>query len=369
MPKVSIVLPTFNGERFIRDSIDSIIDQTFQDWELIIVDDCSIDNTLEIARKYEKENNRIRVIHNEMNQKLPGALNIGFKHANGRYLTWTSDDNMYLPNALDVMVRYLEDSDAPMVCADRYTIDESGKIVSKIVLGHQDEEIYLYNVVGACFLYRREVLNDVGNYDINLFCVEDYDYWIRVKKKYGKIKKINQVLYKYREHENSLTFSQKEKIRLALIDMRKKHLDFILDQLKEKKDLLYYFYYEMLEKQTLDVEIKEKVFHVLPELKNDVLGRRGKYIIFGAGKYGEKAFQELEKDDKVVFFADNNPDKVGKYKKGKKILSFKKMISLSDQYDILIAIYCGNIYQLVCQLSESGIKQYSTLQTYLSKSL
>ena len=126
MPTVSIVLPTYNGSQYIRESLDSIIKQTCTDWELLIVDDCSSDHTLEIAREYASRDARITVIHNEVNRKLPSALNIGFAHAKGKYLTWTSDDNRYLPEALSVMAEYLDNSDAPMVCAGEHAMDAAG---------------------------------------------------------------------------------------------------------------------------------------------------------------------------------------------------------------------------------------------------
>ena len=97
----SIVLPTYNGEEFLSNSIESVINQTFQDWELIIVNDCSTDNSLSIAEEYFKKDNRIRIINNAENKKLPESLNIGFREAKGDYFTWTSDDNEYYPNAIE----------------------------------------------------------------------------------------------------------------------------------------------------------------------------------------------------------------------------------------------------------------------------
>ena len=114
-PKVSIILPTYNGKKYIRESIDSILKQSFTDWELIVVDDCSTDGTAEILKEYVSEDKRISVVHNEINQKLPRSLNIGFSRARGKYLTWTSDDNRYLPDALKVMVEYLDKNAEAMV--------------------------------------------------------------------------------------------------------------------------------------------------------------------------------------------------------------------------------------------------------------
>src|SRR5436190_21740360 len=94
-PKVSIVLPTYNRAKYLKLSIDSCLIQTFKDFELIIVDDCSKDETPQTIKSYTDP--RIRYHRNESNQRLPRSLNIGFSLAKGEYLTWTSDDNFFLP--------------------------------------------------------------------------------------------------------------------------------------------------------------------------------------------------------------------------------------------------------------------------------
>lgn len=366
MPTVSIVLPTYNGSRYIRESIDSILGQTYTDWELIIVDDCSTDDTLEIVRGYESMDSRIRVIHNVINRKLPGALNVGFENAGGKYLTWTSDDNEYLPSALAVMVGRLEASDAVMVCADEYVMDEKGMVKKDVVLTHIDEELCRRNTVRACFLYRREVLDSIGNYDTLLYCVEDYDYWLRIKQKYGRIDRIDQVLYKYRYHDAALTITKKEKIFTALKQLRRKHLNFILEDLKNKKGILCAFYYDLIEAHAMEEDIRKRIQAVYPALVNDRLGTKGKYIIFGSGWFGSKALDAL--GDAVAYFADNNLDKVGSHKEGKEIVSFEKMLSMKEEYDIMPAVRKENLYQLIDQLTESGVTRYCTLQTYLAES-
>ena len=171
MPKVSIVLPSYNGERYIRESIESVIKQTFTDWELIIVDDCSTDSTLHIAEEYAGWEERIRVIHNEENQKLPEALNIGFRHAAGEYLTWTSDDNMYLSRALEEMSRYLDEhEEVPMVCTGMLFMNENMQYVKEF-MPYNAVQMRVQDTVGACFMYRREVLAEVGEYSKEFFCV------------------------------------------------------------------------------------------------------------------------------------------------------------------------------------------------------
>lgn len=363
MPTVSIVLPSYNGGKYIMESVDSILGQTYTDWELIIVDDCSTDNTLEIARRYEAGDKRIRVIHNEVNQKLPGALNAGFQYAKGKYLTWTSDDNRYLADALAVMVERLEASGAAMVCGGMHAIDDSGRLKWDKVLLYQDGELCRWNSVGACFLYRREVWDHIGEYDTELYCVEDYDYWLRIKQEFGKIEPIDRVLYQYRYHENSLTATKREIIRRALIRLRKKHIDFLMKEFEVKYELLSVFYYEMEEKRTMDGAIRERIRSDWPELRNDTIGKRGKYIVFGAGEYGKRAAETL--GEAAVFFADNSPEKAGKYVYGKRVLSFQEMIQVKEQYDIMIAVHWGKVSQLVRQLTDYEVKAYCTWQTYL----
>lgn len=100
---ISIVLPVYNGEKYLRESIDSILAQTYKNWELLIVDDCSTDSSSEIAKEYVSKDRRIYYYHNENNLRLPRNLNKGFSLARGNYLTWTSDDNRFKPTALEKM--------------------------------------------------------------------------------------------------------------------------------------------------------------------------------------------------------------------------------------------------------------------------
>lgn len=210
--KVSIVLPVYNGADHIPDSIESIVAQTYQNWELIIVNDCSTDDTLSICEKYAMKDNRIRVISNPVNLKLPNTLNAGFDVATGDYYTWTSDDNMYRPKAIEVLVRTLrQNPELVMVYSDYTNIDAESNFLDEVKL--QDPQyIVVGNVCGACFLYTAEVAKKVGRYDANLFLAEDYDYWMRIYR-YGRIQHITDDLYLYRRHAGSLTETRKASIQ------------------------------------------------------------------------------------------------------------------------------------------------------------
>jgi len=202
LPKVSIVLPTYNGAKYIRQSIDSCLNQTYKNIELIIVDDGSSDKTPEIIKSYKDK--RIKYIRHDKNRGLPFALNTGFTNTTGEYLTWTSDDNQYLPEAIEKMLNYLNsDKKIDFVYADYFNyISETGE---KLLVKMKDSNILVKeNVVGPCFLYSRTVYKNIGNYNTKYFFVEDYEYWIRVYKKYSLVH-CPYLLYVYRSHSKSLT--------------------------------------------------------------------------------------------------------------------------------------------------------------------
>jgi glycosyltransferase involved in cell wall biosynthesis len=155
-PVVSIVLPTFNGSRYLADSIGSCLAQTYQHWELIVVDDCSSDDTPAIIDRYVAVDPRIRALRHLTNRKLPAALNTGFSKARGDYFTWTSDDNVYLPNALSEMLGVLEKRrDVDVVYADVTYIDETGAAIRSAPAGACEERLPQFR--GRMLLFRRRI--------------------------------------------------------------------------------------------------------------------------------------------------------------------------------------------------------------------
>ena len=207
---VSIILPIYNGEKYMKQSIESVINQTYKNWELIIIDDCSTDSTPEIAKEYVNQEERIKYYRNETNLKLPRSLNRGFSLSTGEYLTWTSDDNIYLPTAIDRMVCTLQKENTGFVFATCDVINETGEVV-EIIKAPKDykDAIMKVDFVGACFLYTRQVYETIGEYDTTKFLVEDYDYWLRIFCRFD-VSNIQDVLYKYRWHDGALTCTEKK---------------------------------------------------------------------------------------------------------------------------------------------------------------
>lgn len=220
LPKVSIVLPTHNGAKYIRLSIDSCLCQTHENIELITVDDGSTDDTPEIIRDYKDP--RMTYIRHETNRGLPDALNTGFASATGEYLTWTSDDNYYATEAIERMVSFSTRRNFPFVYCDFYTFDDQHPSNLKLIHLPDVPALERCNNIRACFLYSAKVREVIGDYDPETALAEDYDYWLRVSKVFPMCH-LREALYFYRIHADSLYHSRLKEVRIADLLVRMKN--------------------------------------------------------------------------------------------------------------------------------------------------
>lgn len=286
-PKVSIVLPSYNGARFLNKSVESIINQSFTDWELVIVDDCSTDNTLKIAKSFAKRDPRISVIHNEPNKKLPASLNVGFDAARGEYLTWTSDDNIAKKNWLSTLVDYMDKNpDVDMVAATMDYIDEDGKFLFKTLPQKSPIALGYKCNVGAAFMYRRKIADVVGKYDEDAFCAEDYDYWCRVALA-GRLDYIPDNIYEYRTNSQSLTALQQPRIRQKTAIVQNKYRDDII-----KKFHLNYWNRAKLE--YLGFERKWRPGFIMFDMYKFLLKNTTNLLLFWNKKLKQKTYEKFE---------------------------------------------------------------------------
>jgi len=208
-PLVSIVLPTYKRAGVLAHAIRSVLAQSYTKFELIVVDDNSPDETAAVVASFEDP--RIRYVRNDPNLKLPRALNRGFSLAKGGLLTWTSDDNLYAPTAIQRMVETLDAGDADFVYADYWLFsaqDADGRPLDAR-RDHLPDELQLArgNHIGACFMYTRRLYESVGDYDPELFLVEDYDYFIRAARQF-RFRHVPEALYYFRRDDNTLYLSR-----------------------------------------------------------------------------------------------------------------------------------------------------------------
>lgn len=200
---ISVVLPVYNGEKYISQAIESILEQTYTNWELIIVNDASTDQTCSIISRLAELDHRIQIFTNHENFKLPKSLNIGHAHAKGDLITWTSDDNWYEPNAFHNFIKAFQKYSVDIVYTDFNLVNSKGEFIRYRNLS-SPENLINENCVGASFMYKREVFESMNGYQEDLFLVEDYDFWLRAFLKF-RFKYIPEAWYNYRSHSESLT--------------------------------------------------------------------------------------------------------------------------------------------------------------------
>lgn len=203
-PRVSMVMPVHNGARWLAEAIDSVLAQDFADFELILVDDASRDESPAIMAAAAAHDRRVRLLQLDTNVGLPAALNAGFALARGAFHSWTSDDNLLRPQMLGRLVATLDAHPEADIAHAAFTlIDEHGTELGQSKAGPV-ERLLFGNNIGACFLYRARMTKVLGGYDVDLFGVEDYDFWLRAARQFAFVT-LDEDLYLYRKHGGSLT--------------------------------------------------------------------------------------------------------------------------------------------------------------------
>ena len=201
-PRVSVILPTHNRRDMLVLALESCWRQTYADFEIVLVDDGSSDGT----EAYVRGLNDPRLVYVRLcpAQGMVPAFNAGFAHARGEYLTLLSDDDLFVPETLAVFVHELDrNRGVDFVYAHYEKIDVNGVSLGP---GRVEDPVCLDrdNYIGHCFLYRRKIYDEIGGYDARPVLVEDYAYWLRVRKKF-RMKRLPQVLFYHRMHPESLT--------------------------------------------------------------------------------------------------------------------------------------------------------------------
>lgn len=251
-PLITIVLPVYNGSRYLSTALDAILSQTYKNFELIVVDDCSTDTTPKILIDYSSQDSRIRTIRNETNLKLPASLNVGHQAGRGSFFTWTSDDNIPHPDWLEILLNKLLNSNADIIYGPCSIIDEAGFPTGVYSEPSPPSQLLWQNTVGASFLYKREVVEILGGYDTSLFLLEDYDFWVRAYLHGFKFIQIDTCVYDYRRHSSSLssTLPQQE-INIAYrTKIRKMFTSASRDEIFKSRTTLLYNGFKYLPKTT-----------------------------------------------------------------------------------------------------------------------
>lgn len=216
-------MPAYNAEKYIKTAIESILNQTYKDFEFIIVNDCSTDKTLNIIDEYAKKDKRIKVISNNENQKIAKTLNIGLKEAQGEYIARMDADDWSYPDRIEKQVNFMEKNpDVVLSSGNMEICDAELKKTNTSnypCLDEQIRKVFLqYNpTVSPAMIWRRQISEEIGGFNPNTMS-EDYMFFMDMSSK-GKVGNLKDILIKYRVLDTSASSTQMRRAQLSTIQI------------------------------------------------------------------------------------------------------------------------------------------------------
>lgn len=222
-PLVSVIMPAYNAEEYIRTAIESILEQTFKDFEFIIVNDCSTDSTLKIIEGYAKKDKRIKIISNKENQRIAKTLNNALKEAKGKYVARMDADDWSYPDRIEKQVRLMEKNPNISISSGNMEIcDGNLKVVniSRYPTSNKDiRKVYMqYNpTVSPAMIWRREFSEEIGGFRPETMS-EDYMFFMDMSSK-GEVANLKDILIKYRVLKTSASSTQMRRAHLSTIQI------------------------------------------------------------------------------------------------------------------------------------------------------
>ncbi|MCL2357322.1 MAG: glycosyltransferase [Defluviitaleaceae bacterium] len=203
MNKISIIMPAYRAEATIRESIGSVIAQTYEDWELLVIDDASTDKTLEIANAFAEFDDRIRVFAGKVNKGVASARNAGIRQATGEYLAFLDSDDLWHESKLEKQLRFMLETGAEISFTATSYINAAGRPYAYVLPA---EDKFSYRAL------RRRNIMSCSSVMVRRDCMipfppgfmhEDYAVWLQIVKKAGQARGLNEPLLMYRMSENS----------------------------------------------------------------------------------------------------------------------------------------------------------------------
>ncbi len=262
-PKVSVVMGVYNGSQYLSESVESILNQTFKDFEFIILDDGSTDNSWEILTEYAEHDRRIKLFKNEENIGLTKSLNKGLKLAQGEYIARQDADDISLPERLEKQIKFLDEhSEVILVSANYEYIDSTGLSLGKLQLAEDPIltawYLLFYNRIGAhgLTMFRHKVVSEIGGYAENYRYSQDYELWSRLTR-LGKIVILPDYLQLYRRnHSESISVKAKSTQEELALSVTKENIKQLIGEtlsLKEIAELKNFWLYQYPNSQQVNL--------------------------------------------------------------------------------------------------------------------
>ena len=223
MPRVSVIIPAYNCAHSVTRAVESVLDQTMQDFEIIVVDDGSSDNTREVLRRYFSDA-RFQYICQD-NRGAPGARNTGVRASRAEYLAFLDADDFLAPRALELMTDKLDTSRASWCVIDPFRVKGQEIVVRRTVIPSGDLFLGILkdDFIGRCMFYRRADFVEVGLFDETLRCLEDWDISIRMCEKRKSFAHLDIPVYTYVWRRGSLVTDRRGMVTYTEKLFRKHH--------------------------------------------------------------------------------------------------------------------------------------------------
>ena len=238
-PMISVVMPVYNGEKFIKDAIESILNQTFKDFEFLIIYDESTDGTLPIIQEFQEQDGRVILINGDK-EGISGALNKGIKEAKGKYIARMDADDISLPTRFEKQIIHMKDSELDICGGHSLLIDSDGTINGIGVMPRSHGLCGLSLMFRVPFphpsvMIRKSFLTDNSlEYGQSKYLIaEDFDMWVRMFSAGAKFGNIDDIVIQYRVLNNSLsaksTAGSRRDVRSLVRMFRVEHKEYLSD--------------------------------------------------------------------------------------------------------------------------------------------
>ncbi|NUB97035.1 glycosyltransferase family 2 protein [Escherichia coli] len=219
LPLVSIITPTFNSEKFIIDTYKSISAQSYINWEWVVTDDCSNDNTIQVLYKIREADDRVKVHINDKNLGAAWSRNCSLEHAQGCYFAFIDSDDIWYPNKLKKQMEFMLENDVEFSFTAYELINENGKKLNKVIDSHHKNKVFSYNDM----LYKKATLGCstaiisrelVGSKRMpNIRTAQDYAFWLSILKDNNRVYLIPFIGTQYRIVASSISRNKIKKAK------------------------------------------------------------------------------------------------------------------------------------------------------------
>lgn len=243
-PEISVIMSVYNGETYLKEAIESVVKQTFKNWELIIINDCSTDSTSEILAEFASNDERIKVYTNEVNLKLPTSLNKAISLCNGKYIARMDADDICLPDRFEKQYKFMEENQDVALSSCRFMTVKNGVYASGGAGGRCDNEalramlLVVNPILHPGVIAKAEVMKKF-NYDTTLTCTEDLELWTRMAMDNQKMQILPECLLIYRLHDKQITSTTLERQHTEVLKIQKKYYSSLLREMDKEMQEFY----------------------------------------------------------------------------------------------------------------------------------